>query len=161
MISISSRQRGTAIYKSHNTGKILVACTPNRAITYISPMYVGSISDVELTRVCGFLEKLEENHGISVIADRGFTIKDMLSDIRVKLNIPPFLKGRSQLPQEDIRKTRLIASLCIHVERVIGRIKKFAILQGNFTLSMSHLANQILCICAWLTKFHPTFFHPP
>ena len=40
-------------YKSHTTEKILVGCTPNRAITYVSPMYVGSISDVELTHVCG------------------------------------------------------------------------------------------------------------
>ena len=148
-------------YKSHNTGKILIGCTPNGAISFISPMYVGSVSDVELTHVCGFLEKLEGKSGISVMTDRGFTIKDMLSDIGVELNIPPFLEGRPQLPQDDIRKTRHIASLRIHVERAIGRIKKFAILQGNFPLSMSRLANQIVCVCAWLTNFHPALLPPP
>ena len=148
-------------YKSHNTGKILIGCTPNGVISFISPMYVGSISDVELTRVCGFLEKIEGKRGISVMADRGFTIKDMLNDIGVELNIPPFLEGRSQLPQDEIRKTRHIASLRIHVERAIGRIKKFAILQGNFPLSMSRLANQIVCVCAWLTNFHPALLPPP
>lgn len=148
-------------YKSHNTGKILVGCTPNGAISYVSPLFVGSVSDVELTRVSGFLDKLEGKHGISVMADRGFTIKDMLSKIGVELNIPPFLEDRSQLPQDDIRKTRHIASLRIHIERAIGRIKKFAILQGNFSLSMSRLANQIVCVCAWLTNFHPALLPPP
>ena len=38
-------------YKHHNTAKILVACTPNGCISFISPIYVGSISDVELTHV--------------------------------------------------------------------------------------------------------------
>ena len=42
-------------YKQHNTAKFLLACTPNGAISFVSPLYVGSISDVELTRVSGFL----------------------------------------------------------------------------------------------------------
>ena len=45
-------------YKHHNTVKFLVACTPNRAICFVSPVYVGSILDVELTRVSGFLDAL-------------------------------------------------------------------------------------------------------
>ena len=36
-------------YKHHNTAKFLVACTPNGAISFISPVFLGSISDVELT----------------------------------------------------------------------------------------------------------------
>ncbi len=49
-------------YKHHNTGKILVSCTPNGAISFVSDLYMGAISDVELTRVSGFIEKL---HGKS------------------------------------------------------------------------------------------------
>ena len=64
-------------YKHHNTIKFLVACTPNGAICFISPVYVGSISDVELTSVSGLLTALEDKPGISIMADRGFTIKDM------------------------------------------------------------------------------------
>ena len=110
-------------YKQHNTAKFLVACTPNGAISYISPLYVGSISDVELTRVSGFLQTLEGKEGISIMADRGFTVKDQLSAMGVHLNIPPFLAGRTQLPPEEVKKGRGIASLRIHVERAIGRIK--------------------------------------
>ena len=45
-------------YKHHNTAKFLIACTPNCAICYVSPLYIGGISDVELTRVSGCLHEL-------------------------------------------------------------------------------------------------------
>ena len=106
-------------YKHHNMAKFLIACTPNGAICYVSPVFVGSISDVELTRVFGFLTKLEDKPAISIIADRGFTIWDILKQRIVELNLPPFMEGRKQLPAEDVRVGRSIASLRIHVERAI------------------------------------------
>ena len=116
---------------------------------------------MELTRVSGFLQKLEGKDGISFMADRGFTIKDQLKEINVELNIPPFLDGRQQLPADEVKRGRQIASLRIHVERAIGRIKQFAILQGNFPLSMVRQVNQIVCVCAWLTNFQPALIPPP
>ena len=124
-------------YKHHNTAKFLVACTPNGAVSFVSPVFVGSISDIELTRESGFLTTLQDKPGISIMADRGFTIKDMLKDIGIELNIPPFMEGRSQLPAKEVQEGRRIASVRIHVERVIGRMKNFAILQGTFPISMS------------------------
>ena len=57
----------------HNTAKFLVACTPNGAISYISPVYVSSISDVQLTQCSGFLETLKEY--------QSWQIGDLLSKI--------------------------------------------------------------------------------
>ena len=142
-------------YKHHNTAKFLVGCTPNGSISYVSSLYVGSISDVELTRVSGFLQQLEGKSGVSVMADRGFTIQRDLHPLGITLNIPPFMEGRDQLPAEEVQKGRQIASLRIHVERVIGRIKNFSILTSTLPLSMARLSNQIVCVCAWLTNFHP------
>ena len=45
-------------YKHHTTLKILVACTPNGSISYVSPAYLGSVSDPAITKDCGFLDKL-------------------------------------------------------------------------------------------------------
>ena len=142
-------------YKHHNTVKFLVACTPNGAICFLSPVYVGSISDVELTRVSGFLEALKEKPGISIMADRGFTIKDMLEKLKIELNIPPFLEGKQQLPPEDIQSGRKIASLRIHVERAIGRMKVYSILKQTLPIKMARLINQIIFVCAFLTNFQP------
>uniref|UniRef100_A0A1X7VVM3 DDE Tnp4 domain-containing protein n=1 Tax=Amphimedon queenslandica TaxID=400682 RepID=A0A1X7VVM3_AMPQE len=65
-------------YKHHSTVKFLVACTPNRAICFVSPAYVGSISDVELTRINGLFDALRDKSGVSTMADKGFTIRELL-----------------------------------------------------------------------------------
>ena len=134
-----------------------MACTPNGTVSFISPLFVGTISDVQLTRVSGFIEKLSANGSgqISVMADRGFTIKDQLTPLGVSLNIPSFLDGRKQLDASEVQTTRSIASLRIHVERCIGRIKNFAILRSTLPLSMARIANQVVSVCAWLTAFQP------
>ena len=110
-------------YKHHNTAKFLIGCTPNGVVCYVSPLYVGSISDVKLTRKCGFLDTLVGKISSSVMADKGFTIRDTLRDLGVDLNIPPFLQNRGQLPATEVESGRQIASLRIHVERAIGRIE--------------------------------------
>ena len=137
-----------------------IPCTPNGAVCYISPLYVGSISDVELTRVSGFIQKLEGRSGMSRMADQKFTIKDMIK-IGVDLNIPPFLEGQKQLPAEEVKKGRQIASVRIHVECPISRIKNFSILKGTSPLSMMGLTNQIVCVCAWVSNFQPTLVPAP
>ena len=136
-------------YKHHNTVKFLVACIPNGAICYISPVFVGSISDVELTRVGGFLTTLQDKPGVSIMADKGFTIKHMLKELNIELNIPPFLERKQQLPPEEVQAGRKIASLQIHVERAIGRIKVYSILKGTIPLSMARITNQIVFACAF------------
>ena len=45
------------------------------------------------------------------MADRGFTIKDMLKELNVALNLPPFMEGRSQLPASQVQEGCKIASL--------------------------------------------------
>ena len=59
-----------------------------------------------------------------VIADRGFNLRDLVTKRNASLNIPPFEKGK-KLPSKACTKIRRIASLRIHVERAIQRIKKF------------------------------------
>ena len=90
--------------KHHNTAKFLIACTPNGCISFIPPLYVGSISDIELTTISGFISHLKDKPGISIMADRGFTIEDLLKDVRVELNIPPFMEGRTQLPAGEVQE---------------------------------------------------------
>ena len=134
-------------YKHHNTIKFLVACTPNGAICFISPVFVGSISDVELTKLSGFLEVIEDKPGIAIMADRGFTIKDMLDKLQIELNIPPFLNERKQLPSGEVDQGRKIAAVRIHVERAISRIKTYNILKGTIPISLARLTNQIVYVC--------------
>ena len=88
-------------------------------------------------------------------------MRDMLAEKGVELNIPPFIEGRKQLPASEVQCGRNIASLRIHVERAIGRIKNYAILKGTLPITMIRIANQIVCVCAWLTNFQPALIPIP
>ena len=137
----SAQQLTFSNYKNHNTYKALIAISPSGAISFISDLFEGNISDKELTSRCGLLDLLED--GDSVMADMGFNIADLLNAKSVTLNIPPKLTDSSGHFSEDDRvKTRRIASVRIHVERAIGRVKNFKILE-SIPNSMHNMANQI------------------
>ena len=104
--------------------------------TFVSEAYTGRCSDKKITNDCGILNLLES--GDSVITDRGFDIEDGLPP-GVKLHIPPFLRGNSQLELSHELKTRRISSVGLHVERAIARIKNCRILQSTFKLTVWHL----------------------
>ena len=107
----------------------------------MSRLFPGSISDRELTRQSGFLQLLDP--GDSIMADRGFDIQDDLIPLGVRLNIPPFLRGKSQLEENEIVETRRIASLRIHVERAMERIKNYHIFDRTLPASLNNIAEQM------------------
>ena len=81
-------------YKNHTTLKGLVGISPGGAITFISQLYTGHISDREIVTRSGFLN-LPFDRGDSVMADKGFTVEDLLP-LGVSLNIPPVLEVRGK-----------------------------------------------------------------
>ena len=134
----SSQAETFSSYKHHNTFKVLVGISPIGAITFTSKLWGGRVSDRKITECCGILDLLEP--GDNVMADRGFDVQELLAAQQVKLNIPPFLWDRSQLTSSEVIETQRNAELRIHVERAIGRIQSFHILDGvSHTLQMKFL----------------------
>ena len=88
-----------------------------------------------------------------VMADRGFDIEDDLYARGVKLNIPPFLCGKVQLDCSELIETRQIASLRIHVERAIERIKNFHFFDHVIPASQACIADQAFFVCVVLSNF--------
>ncbi|KAF0750162.1 Uncharacterized protein FWK35_00018318 [Aphis craccivora] len=79
----------------------------------------GRVSDKHITENCDFLENLLP--GDIVLADRGFTINESVGfHYAIMVKTPAFTNGQPQLHPCSIEKTRKIASVRIHVERVIG-----------------------------------------
>lgn len=146
------QQRTFSNYKNHATYKGLIGISPSGAVTFVSKLFPGSISDKELTRQSGVLDLLQS--GDSVMADKGFDIMENLAPIGVKLNIPPFLRGKSQLHPTELVETRRIASLRVHVERCMERIKNHHIFDRILPLSLMDVTDQIFFVCAILTNFH-------
>ena len=89
------------------------------------------MSDKVLTQKCGFLDLI--HNGDVILADRGFNIGDELAIRGAKLQIPAFTKGKKQFSPIEVQHPRKLAHVRIHVERVIGQLKKkYSILQGTY-----------------------------
>ena len=150
--SVKYQSQTYSNYKHHNTAKGLIGISPSGAVSFVSDLYSGRTSDKQLTKSCGILKLLEQND--SLMADRGFDIAEDLPD-GVHLNIPPFLRGKEQLSAMEEAETRQIASVRIHVERAICRVKTFRILNTVFPIAMGADLNKIWIICCYLINFLP------
>ena len=92
-------------YINRNTFKLLVGCTPNGALSFISDIYGGRISDKELSKRSWLMKMVEK--GDAFMAYRGFELDDLLPQ-GVRCNIPPFCV---QLEPEEVLTTRHISTV--------------------------------------------------
>jgi hypothetical protein len=113
---------------------------------FLSDSYGGRASDKYITKSSGFLHYLDP--GDEVMADRDFTISEDLFALRVKLNIPTFMKGRSQHTDEETTESRRIAAVRIHVESAICRLKSFKILNTTLPITCVKKVANIALVCA-------------
>ena len=119
--NLNARAQTFSNYKSRNTIKYLVGITPSGAASFLSAGWSGRASDNS-----GFLDKATV--GDCVLADRGFLTEEELATQVAVFRIPAFIRGKAQMSAKDVDMSRQIAHVQIHVERGIGQLKKFRIL---------------------------------
>lgn len=146
-------------YKSANTFKGLIGIMPSGQLSFVSELYTGCMSDRECVIQSGFLD-LSFDEGDVVMADKGFKIADLLEEKGVSLNIPPFLQN-GKLSEQEVRETQEIASLRIHVERRIQRIKAFHIFDRPVPLTLAPVVTQIWTVVAVLTNLQSDLIANP
>ena len=138
-------------YKHGFRMKALVVCTPCGHICYISKAYGGRITDAQITIASEFLDKLE--YGDLILADKGFPeIKTAIDEKgkNVLLVMPPFLEN-SEFTVEEVEETKNIASVRIHIERIMRRLRIFKI-NEYFTHNLSPFCDKIMFMCAVLVN---------
>ncbi|XP_020912312.1 uncharacterized protein LOC110250056 [Exaiptasia diaphana] len=147
-----ARQGNTySSYKHANTFKCLIAVTPNGGSCFVSDLYEGDISDVQIFEQSGILKHIEPQDVILV--DRGFTVQDLVNPLQAHINIPAFLKGRANLSAAEELSTRKIAKARVHVERFNQRLKQFKMVGRTIPLSLAPLATQMVVVACGLVNF--------
>ena len=131
--NLKARAQVYSNYKKHSTVKFLIACTPQGSISFLSKGWGGRTSDVELVKNSKLLNPNLHHPGDQILADRGFTLIDEFgAKCGVELVIPSFTKGKKQLSAQEVETTRQLASIRIHIERVIGLLKnRYTILSSG------------------------------
>ncbi|KAJ8928331.1 hypothetical protein NQ314_019115 [Rhamnusium bicolor] len=144
-------------YKKCNTVKYLISATPDGFINFISCGYGGRVSDVALLEDCGYLNVLPENS--VVMADRGFKqIEPLLNAKNCTLVRPPSVTSDKLMTEDEVALTKRIASVRIHIERVIKRIRDFKLLSPHATVNselVQKIDSAIVVACAIINLQRP------
>jgi len=155
-------------YKSASTLKSLVACDSLGSVMFASKLFTGSISDKEIFVQSGFSKTLSAllecgylEAGDGIMADKGFNIAEEVEKLGLKLNLPPFARSGMQMSLQDVEFTKKIAKHRVHVERAIGKIKKFKILSAIIKNKTLGSIDQIWYVCSMLTNFQPPLLPIP
>uniref|UniRef100_A0A6B0V2F4 DDE Tnp4 domain-containing protein n=1 Tax=Ixodes ricinus TaxID=34613 RepID=A0A6B0V2F4_IXORI len=123
---IEERNLWYSQFEGRCTLKYLIGIAPNGMITFISEGFRNRATDAALTAEATFLSLLEP--GDVVLADKGFPeISTDVGEQRATLVMPPFATS-PQFTESEVDATYETASVRIHVERVIQRLKMFSIL---------------------------------
>ena len=91
-------------------------------VNFVSDCFPGPISDSDIVRHCGLLALLAP--GDTIMANQGFDIADDLTPLGIRINIPPFFRGKQQFEPRKLIVTHMIACLHIHKECCMEWIKK-------------------------------------
>ena len=109
--------------------------------------------DATIVEKSQYLNVLPPN--CEIMADRGFKhIERLLQTKGCTLIRPPSVSSNFNPTKSEIIETRRIASLRIHIERVIGRLRRFELLAPHAGISylMLDIIDEIILIAAALTN---------
>lgn len=134
-------------YKNTHTAKGLVGITPHGSLCHIPDLYPGSVSDNDITIVTDALRNVQEND--CILVDKGFGIAEEAAEKGAVVNRPP-MASEEQFTPGEVEANFKIAHLRIHVERWIGRLRNFAILNNVWHTSRLDLLNETVKFCAHL-----------
>ena len=90
-----------------------------------------------------------------VLFDKGFNVQDIFLCRQVKCVLPPFVRSKRQFTRSEVYQGKRIARARIHVERVIGRLKEFRLLQNTLSLTMVDLCDHIWIIAGAIVNMQP------
>ena len=99
----TGRSLGTH-HKSHCAIKCLIVVNPNGAACFISDLFEGSISDVDIFDQCGILQQI--NPGDALLVDKGLTIQHLLVTKQTTIFILPVLGKRDTFTKEEVMLTK-------------------------------------------------------
>uniref|UniRef100_A0A8D8UX58 THAP-type domain-containing protein n=1 Tax=Cacopsylla melanoneura TaxID=428564 RepID=A0A8D8UX58_9HEMI len=123
----------SSTYKQKHSFKVLLGIAPNAAITFVSDLFPGFVSNKSVTRKSGVLSHMVA--GDLIVCDKGFDVGDLCEPLGVVDNAHA----------EQIARPRLF------VEKAIGRLRSFRILD-LIAPDMREHASKIVQTCAALVN---------
>lgn len=134
--------------RSHSSFKGLIGMAPHGAVTFVSSLCAGSVSDKELLKQSGIVSLLKP--GMAIMVNKDFFVDDC---VPCKVYRPAYLIKQEELPANEVRATQSIARLRAHIERLICRVKKHKLFDTVIPLSITGTVNQLYTVACLLINY--------
>lgn len=91
--------------------------------------------------------------GDQVMADKGFNCQDELASVGASLVMPALLDKKVQFSKEETNHNKVVASLRVHVERLMERIKNWHIFDHKIPITLAPSASDMIVVVCALSNF--------
>ncbi|XP_022100959.1 uncharacterized protein LOC110984781 [Acanthaster planci] len=147
--------KGKALMHSDSKGmyacKALVGYSPHGLISFLSKTFAGGTPDSQITVESSFLDLLEP--GDIVVVHSGFpAIETLVAGRQATVVRPPYAVPNQQPKEEDLESINSSSLLWDHVERVVGRLRMYDILNVTFPNELLQFVSVIVHMCAVLAN---------
>jgi hypothetical protein len=154
---ISLKRKMYSSYKNFTSAKVLLVMLPSGYLAEVSLPFPGRVSDDDIAVTCDFVKLCET--GDLILSDKGFRFPERLDTLKSNVQVvtPNFLRKNEQMDEQEIRRSREIASARVHVERSVHSLKRFHILM-NIHHNFRRRLHEMLDLCGFLTNLQPPLF---
>ena len=87
------------------------------------------------------------------MADKGFNVQDIFAANDITVNIPTFFRKKNRMSGSQVLRDRKISSKRVHIERIIGLMKTYKILNSPLPSAEIKLASHIVNVSGMLCNF--------
>ncbi|XP_033637559.1 uncharacterized protein LOC117298417 [Asterias rubens] len=143
-----------------STYKGLVGISPFGAVTFVSDLYSGCISDIDLMKSSGILKLLYKHD--TIMAPDTFLEEETTDFLlqEAKVVVPPFWKNRHKFKTVESPESRNNSQVKSFVESVLQHVQGYHIFDSVIPLSLAESANKLWVVCSLLSNFKHSLHSP-
>lgn len=135
-----------AEHESDCTLKAMVGMAPHGAITFVSAVYSGSLSDKDVFQRSGIIPLLTPDTAIMV--DKALKVDDL---VPCKVHHLPFLSKQKDMAVYKMKRST--ARLRMHVDMIFQRVREYALFNSIIPLSTSRSLNQLFTVACRMVNY--------
>ncbi|KAL1265543.1 hypothetical protein QQF64_003570 [Cirrhinus molitorella] len=129
---------------SQCTYRGLIGMAPHGAVTFVSSIFAGSVSDKELLKKSGIVSLLKPE--MAIMVNKVLFIDDC---VPCKVYQPAYLLKMEQMPVDKVRE----AQLRVHIERLFRRVKQHKLLDTVIPSSDTRTINRLYTVACLLINY--------
>lgn len=135
------------------TFKGLIGMAPHGAVTFVSSLYAGSVSDNDVLKKSGIVLYLKPE--MAIMVNKDFLVDDCVP-CRIYRPAHPLKREQMEGGENvgEMNDAQSIAQLRVHIEHLISRVKQHKLLDTVMPFSSTRTINRLYIVACLFINYH-------